>query len=179
MTAFLKIDECERCKRALPWEFIPAVKVNGKPLPGTGVWRSELDEGICLSCRSDREAKRLQEQEATEARTALIQLLGGPLPYRDFTFDRFQVTPLNRLAFERAREFSPALDNLYLWGPCGVGKTHLALAIARRCFEESVSVAVLLAAQLSRKIRMKEPFQEQEAINGLASFEALILDDLG
>ena len=108
-----------------------------------------------------------------------MKLLGGDKPYREFTFERYQVTPGNQLAYERSKAFSPATDNLYLWGPCGVGKTHLAYAIARRCFEETLSVTILRAWQISRKVRMKEPEQEQAAIDELVSAEMLVIDDLG
>jgi chromosomal replication initiation ATPase DnaA len=53
--------------------------------------------------------------------------LGGEKPYREFTFERYKVTPGNRRAYERSKTFDPAAENLYLWGPSGVGKTHLAL----------------------------------------------------
>jgi DNA replication protein DnaC len=105
--------------------------------------------------------------------------LGGEKPHREFTFDRFQVAPGNQLAFERCTHFNPAAANLYLWGSCGVGKTHLAYATARRCFEETLSVIIQPAAQISRKVRMKDPAQEQAAIDQFADVDVLVLDDLG
>lgn len=179
MTAFLKIDNCKTCHRALPWEWTPAILLNGKPLAGTGVWRSQLVDGLCPTCLAAVESEREQKQRALHRRKELIELLGGEKPYREFTFERYQVTPENKLAYERTRNFDPSSDNLYLWGPCGVGKTHLAYAAARKCFEETLTIAILRAAQLSRKVRMKDPGQEQAAIDELAGAEALVLDDLG
>lgn len=179
MTAFLKIDNCKACHKALPWDWIPAVLLNGKPLAGTGVWRSQLTEGLCAACGTAREAERQKAEHALAIRAGLIQLLGGQKPYRDFTFDRYRVLPGNRLGFEKSKQFSPATENLYLWGPCGVGKTHLAYAAARRAFEETLSVAILLASQVSRKVRMKDPASEQAAIDDLARADVLVLDDLG
>jgi DNA replication protein DnaC len=179
MTAFLKINDCKTCHRALPWEWTPAVLLSGKTLAGTGVWRSQLVNGLCPACLAALESEREKKQRALNRRRELVELLGGEKPYREFTFERYQVTPENKLAYERARNFDPAADNLYLWGPCGVGKTHLAYATARRCFEESLSVAILRAGQLSRKVRMKDPGQEQAAIDDLAQVETLVLDDLG
>lgn len=179
MTAFLKIDDCRTCHRSLPWEWVPAVLLGPRPLAGTGVWRSQLIDGHCTACRTALEAERAKQQRALARRRELVDLLGGERPYREFTFERYQVTPGNRLAYERCRDFNPALENLYLWGPCGVGKTHLAYAAGRRCFEETLSVAILPAFQLSRKMRMKDPAQEQAALDEFIRVDTLVMDDVG
>ena len=179
MTAFLKIDECQSCHRSLPWEWVPAVLLNGKTLAGTAVWRSQLIARRCAPCQAARESAREKEEHIRLRRSALVEILGGEKPYREFTFERYQVTTANQLAFERSKNTNPACDNLYLWGPCGVGKTHLAYAVARRGFEESLSVTILWAAQLSRKVRMKDPDQEQDALDRLIEVDILVLDDLG
>lgn len=179
MTAFLKIDNCETCRRAIPWEWVPTALVRGKALAGTGVWRSQLADGRCPRCAKALEARRWDEQRASLMRRRLLQLLGGEKPYREFTFERYQVAPGNRLAYERCKHFNPTTENLFLWGSCGVGKTHLAYACARRCFEETLSVEILPASQLSRKVRMKNPDHEQGAIDQFVSVNVLLLDDLG
>jgi len=179
MTAFLKIDECRVCHRNIPWEWVPGIVLGGKALAGTAVWRSQLTDDQCPACMASLEARRQNTQRALGKRQELIQLLGGEKPYREFTFETFKVTPGNRLAFERSRSFNPSTENLYLWGACGVGKTHLAYAIARRCFDETLSVTILRPSQVSRKVRMKDPDQEQVAIDGLARVEVFVLDDLG
>ncbi len=179
MTAFLKIDSCQTCQRSLPWEWVPAILLSGKPLPGTGVWRSQLLDGRCAACLAASEKRHEAEQRALAKRQELVELLGGEKPYREFTFERFEVRPENRRAYERSKQFKPATDNFYLWGPCGVGKTHLAYAIARRSFEETLSITILPASQVSRKVRMKDPEQEQAAIDQFIGIEVLVLDDLG
>src|SRR2546430_9664539 len=98
MTAFLKIDRCDSCHRSLPWEWVPAVLLNGKPLAGTGVWRSQLMDRRCPACQSALESARENERDALQRRGELIKLLGGEKPYREFTFDRYQVAPGNQLA---------------------------------------------------------------------------------
>ncbi len=179
MTAFLKIDGCKVCHRSLPWEWVPAVPLGGKALAGTGVWRSQLAGGVCPTCLAALERERQQKQHALAVQRDLVQLLGGEKPYREFTFERYEVAPENQRAYERSVHFNPASQNLYLWGPCGVGKTQLALAIARRCFEETLCVAILYAYQLTRKVRMREPHREQEIIDGFAHAEVFVVDDFG
>ncbi len=179
MTAFLKIDDCKTCHRAIPWEWAPAILVRGSPLPGTGVWRSQLVDGQCPACQTTLEKEREKNRLALRRREELVAVLGGHKPYQEFTFERYRVLPGNAVAFERTSRFDPVCENLYLWGPCGVGKTHLAYAAARRSFVETLSVVVVRASQLSRQIRMKDPDQEQAALDRFTRAEALILDDLG
>jgi DNA replication protein DnaC len=148
-------------------------------MAGTGAWRSQLIEGRCQKCQSDIEGRRQKEQREFQLRQEIICLLGGEKPYREFTFERYHVKPGNRLAFERCKRFDPPTENLYLWGACGLGKTHLVYASARRCFEETLSVSIVRVYQLSRRVRMKGPEQEQAAIDELVHSDVLVLDDLG
>ena len=148
-------------------------------MAGTGVWRSPLIDARCPACQDAFEKERAKEQQALARRNELVELLGGEKPYREFTFERYQVTPGNQVAYQRCIEFNPTTENLYLWGPCGVGKTHLAYAAARRCLQETLSATIQPAGQLTRKVRMKDPAQEQTAIEQFVGVDVLILDDLG
>lgn len=179
MTAFLKIDRCRSCQQEIPWEFVPSVPLGGRVLAGTGVWRSTLVDGLCVSCSENLEAARQREQKSRAKREQFIRLLGGAKPCRDFTFERYEVTPGNRMAYEQAVRFDPSQNNLYLWGPCGVGKTHLSVAILHRCFERGRSIALVTLFQLIRRLRMKTPEEEQRAIDGFTRVDALVIDDLG
>jgi hypothetical protein len=105
MNTFLKIDACEICRRAMPWEWVPAILLHGKPLAGTGVWRSLFVDGKCPACVAVLEARQGDEQRARAMRCRLVQLLGGEKPYREFTFERFEIAPGNQLAYERSTNF--------------------------------------------------------------------------
>jgi DNA replication protein DnaC len=153
--------------------------VAGETLPGTAVWRSQLVDELCPACQAARETNQEKVRRADALRGELVRLLGGDKPYRKFVFDRFCVAAGNRLAFEAARRFDCSRHNLYLWGPCGVGKTHLACAAGRSCFEQGHSMMVVTPLQLSRKVRMKDPDQEQVAVDRFVQVPVLILDDLG
>src|SRR5712692_7085892 len=156
MTAFLKIDTCRKCHRAIPWEWAPAVFLNGQAMAGTGVWRSQLVDHFCPACQEALEKELARAQDILRCRKELIELLGGEKPFREFTFESYHVTPGNELAYKRCHEFNAAAENLYLWGACGVGKTHLAYAAARGSFEETLDVVIQPSGQLSRKTRMKD-----------------------
>src|SRR5262249_1634563 len=93
-------------------------------------------------------------------------------------FERYEVAAGNRLAYERCNSFDPS-KGLYLWGPCGVGKTHLAFAAARRSFDQGHSVALLSAYQISRRVRLRGAEQEQAVIDEWIHTDVLILEDLG
>jgi DNA replication protein DnaC len=148
-------------------------------MAGTGVWRSQLIDARCPACQDAYEKQRTKELQALARRNELVELLGGAKPYREFTFERYHVAPGNQLAYQKCKEFNPATNNLYLWGSCGVGKTHLAYAAARRCFEETLTMTIQPAGCLSRKVRMKDPVEEQAALDVFAVADVLVLDDLG
>jgi DNA replication protein DnaC len=179
MTAFLKIDRCIGCARELPWEWVPPVTIAGKPFAGTGMWRSALVGGRCTACMEADRRQRLQEQRRLSLRDAFISAVGGIKPYREFTFERFQVTDGNRLAVDQAKRFDVGSENLYLWGPCGVGKTHLAVAILREHSAKGATIEFTTPARLVRRMRMKSPEEEQQALDYYVGVNLLVLDDLG
>jgi DNA replication protein DnaC len=148
-------------------------------MAGTGVWRSQLIDCRCPACQEVFEKERAAQLQALQHRRGLIELLGGEKPYREFTFERYKTTPGNKLAYQKCKDFNPIAQSLYLWGACGVGKTHLAYAAGRRCFEETLSVVIQPAAQLTRRVRMKDPAQEQAVIDQFVDADVLLLDDFG
>ncbi len=179
MTAFLKIDRCRVCQRDWPWDWVPPLMLRGTPLAGTGVWRSALVDGCCTGCADTIDRERQRASHAKHLRAEFISSVGGVKPYRAFTFERYQVTPANGIAFRHATQFNPSRDNLYLWGPCGVGKTHLAVAVLRQWFARGASIAVMTPFKLVRSLRMKTPEEEQRAIDRFIDIRVLALDDLG
>lgn len=142
------------------------------------MWRSALLNGVCPSCVTDEEHdKRRGELAAAKARD-LVQLF-GPRAVERFTFQRYVVDPSNRAAFEQATAFDPSRNNLYFWGPPGVGKTHLAVAAARKARCRGLSVAMFTPPQLVRRMRMRPPEEEQQIIDQCVRSDVLVLDDFG
>jgi DNA replication protein DnaC len=175
MTTSPASDACFSCRKKFAWEWIPPVSVSARTLPGTGAWRSSLIDGLCERCRDLREA----QGDKDRLRRKLLLLLGGERALREFTLERFQPTAGSQTAFDAAKGFDPDKDNLYVWGPCGVGKSHLANAIVRRYAEDGRLVSIVIPPALTRKIRMKEPEQEQAVIDEFVHSHVFVLDDLG
>src|SRR5262249_4755616 len=108
MSAFLKIDSCKTCHRSLPWECVPAIILNGRMLAGTGAWRTQLVDDLCPACIAALQIERQEERRIVALRDSLVKILGGMKPYREFTFERYQVASGNRMAYERSKQFNPA-----------------------------------------------------------------------
>jgi DNA replication protein DnaC len=176
MSAFLKIDRCAVCGKERPWEWVPPITVGAKTLAGTGVWRTTLSGDLCQACHEEASRKRTQQGRALMLRAKFVRCV-GTVPYREFTIERYRVEAGNRTAFEQVKGFDPTNTNLYLWGPPGVGKTHLAVTIVRRWFDVGSTILVT-AFQLVRRLRMKPPEEEQRVLDECANANVFVLDDL-
>jgi len=71
-------------------------------------------------------------------------------------------------------------NNLIIFGPSGVGKTHLACAIAYRMIEQGSRVLFASTTTLVQKLqKAKSEFKLQEQLLKLGRYPLLILDDIG
>ncbi|MEG0910521.1 MAG: ATP-binding protein [Ruthenibacterium sp.] len=78
-----------------------------------------------------------------------------------------------------AEHFAPNATSLYLCGYAGLGKTHLALSIARAVLDKGYDV-VYVSAQDAFERAEKEKFSGGgDTLNALSGAQLLILDDLG
>lgn len=136
-----------------------------------------LSVGVCWSCVEIREQEIAKKEKE---KLAIIKVLGSEKAYDDFTFEKFQVTDGTLEAFGLCENFSPDTDNLYLFGSCGVGKSHLANAICRTILKSSADVEIVNPPALLRKLRgSKDGAAEESEINRLSTVRCLIVDDLG
>jgi DNA replication protein DnaC len=70
-------------------------------------------------------------------------------------------------------------NNLVIFGPSGVGKTHLACAIGYRQIEQGIRVLFTTTTALVQKLqKARHEFKLSELLSKLARFPVLILDDL-
>jgi DNA replication protein DnaC len=129
-------------------------------------------EGVCRTCEN-----WLRERQAR---------LGSILSTRamvEHTWPRFQVTDENREAFETVLEFDFLKQSLYLFGECGVGKSHLASLVIRQAV--NCGLRSIIQAEPSQMLRainsaLRESAEaEERAINRFINASLLVLDDLG
>jgi DNA replication protein DnaC len=70
--------------------------------------------------------------------------------------------------------------NLVIFGPSGIGKSHLACAIAHRLIEQGVRALFMSTTALVQKLQQaRQAYRLPEAIAKLARIPLLILDDIG
>lgn len=92
---------------------------------------------------------------------------------------REQMARVLQYCKDYAAHFTLANPSLYLYGYAGLGKTHLALAIARTVLEKGFNV-VYVSAQNAFEAAERERFgAEGHTLDTMAQADLLILDDLG
>lgn len=70
-------------------------------------------------------------------------------------------------------------NNLILFGPSGVGKTHLACAIAYRLIEQGIRVLFTATSHLVQRLQQaRNEFKLPDVLARLAHYPVLILDDI-
>ena len=120
--------------------------------------------------------KREHEDNKLKLEKYDILRLGGRRAHKFFTWDSFRVTDKNKSAIHYAERFDFQKENLFIFGPTGAGKTHLAVALSR----EVKSARLYKMFRILRDIRATEGAAEELAIiNSLTKRPLLILDDLG
>lgn len=129
-------------------------------------------DGICRTCHDGARARNSR--------------LGGILSVRamaEHTRGRFEVTEENFDAFEAVRTFNPYKESLYLFGNCGVGKSHLASLIIRQAVNLGMwSIIHTEPSPMLRAINaaLREGAESEErAINRFVNASLLVIDDLG
>ena len=141
-----------------------------------------------------QKAQKLKEKElkAEEKRKALIQELIGQSGLHKKaltrTFDSFQLGFASQDAAQKCREYVDNFHNireiekngLFIAGPCGVGKSHLAYAIANDLIKKH-NTDVVCATMIELLFKLKESFKnnDNEILNLYKNCSLLIIDDLG
>lgn len=122
----------------------------------------------CEAAYNQQQAE-IAKQEAEARRLDDIKRLGGVRQYEDFKAENYTNTPV----LDAMKNYPQ--ENYYLWGIAGSGKTHAAVAVARKV----PNVRVIRMAEISRLFRKDiSAEQEERYLEQLATIP-LVLDDLG
>lgn len=125
-----------------------------------------------------------------DARRRLLEAARVPRRYEGCTLRSFRPAPGNasqllafNLAFRLMREYPAADRGLLLMGPCGVGKTHLAVAALRGLMEKGVPCLFYECGALLREIQdtynPASEASEAGLLSAVCEAEVLVLDELG
>ncbi len=150
------------------WEELAQEAENGR-------WQyPEYLATLCDRELSNREQSRIQ-RHITEAKLPIGK-----------TLDRFEYNKLTSIkaaqisAFAEDSSWVMQAHNLILFGPSGVGKTHLAAAIGRRLVELGIRVLFTKTTALVQKLQ--SAYHERklsDTLARLAKYQLVILDDIG
>ena len=115
-------------------------------------------------------------ERENRARNAASYVDALPSRYRNYTLDTLRRHPGNQAAINAATDLQLG-QNLYIWGPAGNGKTHLAAATGRHYAARGHRVTFWGVVELFNRLR--NSFGTGAERPNLERPEILILDDLG
>ena len=135
---------------------------------------AEYLAALCELELAERHRRRIARQGAESRLPA-----GKSLASFDFT----QVPHLSPPQFEAlagTADWTRQSRNLLLFGPSGVGKTHLAAAIGHGLIEQGVRVRYFTTTALVQQLQLaREELRLEDALHKLDRYRALVLDDFG
>lgn len=114
--------------------------------------------------------------------SANLQLSGLPFQKRleDYDFDAQPQVPRRSLEELATLRFLHNGENVLFLGPCGVGKTHLAIALALKALENGHRVYFLTLHDLITKIKLaREKNRLHVLLATIMRTQLFVLDELG
>jgi DNA replication protein DnaC len=111
---------------------------------------------------------------------------GIPPKYLGVTLENFDVDSNNRKVFEFCKKYTLTenpLVGIYLFGPCGVGKTHLAVSVLKAMLLKGRTGCFTSTPDLLFKVRKtfsgNTPLTDEETLQQYLANQFLMLDDFG
>ena len=164
-----KQKECEKCTK----EGYEAISCR---MPNITYFRGQLYEST-IECEKSIKEQRLEKI----AKMAMCS--GVSKRFKSRKFDSFKLTKDNKKAFEIAKRYAdkyPINNGLLITGPCGTGKTHIAVAILHAILEKGYPGLFVTVPDLLAEIRKSfNNDGESKKIKEIMTARFLVLDDLG
>lgn len=198
----------------VPCEYCGAMRyTDGRYMLGRILWnfsgpnRCKCPEAVAAyeAETAQREAEERAAKEAEEAkkmRERVQRLLGESGMNARFlqrTFDAYIQTPENRTALRICRQYAdtfrdklprnnpnPGRNGLFITGPMGTGKTHLAAAISNQLMREGTPVICMTMIDLLDRIKRTYEERRQygdesegDILDAYKDVPLLVIDDMG
>ena len=191
-----KPEKCKYCGKTLYYECV--VLMGQAMLWNLEKPRCDCEKAVAFWKGWDAKQEKIKKEkelaEEHELRKQKIESILGKSGikkrYLSRTIDSFSVTAENKRSFEVAtdyiknfREYFTQGKGLYLEGPCGTGKTHLAIAIALAIINTGVPVicktSIDILGDIKRCYERNSEVTEEEVLEAYKTVDLLIIDDLG
>lgn len=140
-----------------------------------GEWTRLEPIGVCYDCALSKKSEVAAAEKLKGETLAFIGIKG----YEQYALDKFKPLAGTEEALEACKTFDPDTDNLYIHGPCGTGKSHLAVSVWRKFFEGKRSCAVYRQPDIMRLFRGREADEEFTLLKFFDDYRCLVIDDLG
>lgn len=191
-----KPEKCKYCGKTLYYECV--VLMGQAMLWNLEKPRCDCEKAVAFWKGWDAKQEKIKKEkelaEEQELRKQKIESILGKSGikkrYLSRTIDSFSVTAENKRSFEVAtdyiknfREYFTQGKGLYLEGPCGTGKTHLAIAIALAIINTGVPVicktSIDILGDIKRCYERNSEVTEEKVLEAYKTVDLLIIDDLG
>ena len=157
----------------------------------------DCEKAQAESRKKEIERQKMQDIIRQTKKLELIKNSGMSTRFRYRTFDTFIITDENQRALRICRAYAdtfkdkqpennpnPGRNGLFITGPKGTGKTHLAAAIANQLLNEGLPVICMTMIDLLDRI--KQTFERQgttgsesHILRAYKEVPLLIIDDMG
>ena len=134
------------------------------------------DSGVCFDCDQKKFEDLIQKKRMEDK---MKKIFGSTKAMNFYTFEKFNVHSGNEEAYESTKNFDRTKDNLYLWGPVGVGKTHLAYSCAKAYALHGREVVIATPLRIVDSFRTKSEIEKEEIFTDYTECDLLLIDDLG